>query len=59
MSHVACPNCLNNTANQPIWKCKECGFIGCAGGGFYTKGCWTGNCPKCNANSYTCIGYVG
>jgi hypothetical protein len=46
----ACPNCGSTNKGRSVYRCKNCGFVGCLSAGvFSSSGCWKGSeCPRCD-----------
>ncbi len=49
--YKSCPTCGNSESGTEIWKCKECGHIGCYKQVFlFSDGCMSDSfseCPRC------------
>ena len=46
-----CPNCHEHIPDATVYRCRDCGFLGCLKVGFFgNQGCWQRrDCPRCES----------
>jgi hypothetical protein len=58
--YTRCPNCGKDDDGRCIYKCVNCGWLGCSK---YSEGCWhhaKGSCcPNCGGTDWDLRGEIG